>query len=123
MMVAISSQGKDLDSMVDYRFGRCLFFIIVDSETLKFEAIENPGASAMGGAAVQAAGLIANKGIEAVITGNAGPNGFRTLNAANIKVYEGATGTIREAITKYKNGELREFSRASVPGHFGMGNR
>jgi predicted Fe-Mo cluster-binding NifX family protein len=55
-----------------------------------------------------------------VITGNVGPNAFQTLKAANIKTYQGASGTVKETLAKYKNGELEELSNSSVPGHFGL---
>jgi len=121
MKIAISSQGEDLEAMVDPRFGRCPYFIIYDTETKETEVLPNPALEAMGGAGIQAAQLIADKGAEVVITGNVGPNAFQTLNQVNIKIYGGASGTVKENLQKYENGELREFSTSSVPRRFGMG--
>ena len=121
MKIAISSQGDNLDSQVDARFGRCNYFIIIDSETGEFEAVSNQASGAMGGAGIQSAQTVADKDVKAVITGNVGPNAFQTLKATDIKIYGGASGTVGEAIEKYKKGELQEFSDSSVPGHFGMG--
>jgi len=118
--VAITSQGDSLDAQVDLRFGRCPYFIIIDLEGRKIEAVPNPASGAMGGAGPQAAQTIADKGVETVITGNVGPNAFQTLKAANIKIYQGASGTVKETLTKYENGELKELSNSSVPGHFGL---
>jgi predicted Fe-Mo cluster-binding NifX family protein len=118
--IAVTSQGDNLDARVDLRFGRCLYFIIIDLETEKIEAVANPAMGAMGGAGPQAAQTLSDKGVEAVISGNVGPNAFQTLKAGNIKIYEGASGTVAETLTKYKNGELKEFSNSSVPGHFGL---
>ena len=89
MKIIITSQGKDLNSEVDPRFGRCQFFIILDTETNDFEVIENPNIHAGGGAGTQAAQTVAEKGAEAVLTGNVGPNAFMTLTAAGIIVYTG----------------------------------
>ena len=50
MRIAISATGSTLDAEVDPRFGRCQHFIIVDPETMEFEAIENNSAMAAGGA-------------------------------------------------------------------------
>lgn len=122
MKIAISSQGEDLEAMVDPRFGRCAYFIIYDSETKKTEVLPNPALEAMGGAGIQAAQVIADKGAEVVITGNVGPNAFQTLNGAGIKIYGGASGTVKENLQKYENGELKEFSTSSVPRRFGMGS-
>ena len=88
---------------------------------MEFEAIQNPAAMAGGGAGIQAAQLVAGKGVEAVLTGNVGPNAYQTLAAAGVKIAIGATGTVQEAVEKYKNGELKGTSAPTVGGHFGMG--
>ena len=118
--IAITSQGDNLEASVDPRFGRCACFIVIDPETEEFEAVLNSSADAMGGAGPKAAQTIADKGAEAVVTGNVGPNAFQTLKAANIRVYQGASGTVKETLAKYKSGELEELSNSSVPGHFGL---
>ena len=120
MKIAITSQGENLEASVDPRFGRCAYFVIIDPQTEEFEAVLNPAVDAMGGAGPQAAQTISDKGAVAVITGNVGPNAFQTLKAANIRVYQGASGTVKETLAKYKSGELKEFSDSSVPGHFGL---
>lgn len=121
MKIAITSSGPDLESPVDPRFGRCAYFIFVDPETLEFEAIENPNVGAPGGAGIQSAQLIANKGVKAVLTGSCGPNAFQTLQAAGIEVIIGVAGTVKEAIQQYKSGTLRPTAQPNVPPHFGMG--
>ena len=121
MKIGISSTGENLDAEIDQRFGRCRYFIIVDTESMEFETLSNENAMASGGAGIQAAQTIANKGVDAVITGNVGPNAFQTLSAAGIAVFTGATGTIKEIIDKYKKGELNKTESASVGSHFGMG--
>ncbi|NHW44216.1 MAG: dinitrogenase iron-molybdenum cofactor biosynthesis protein, partial [Candidatus Verstraetearchaeota archaeon] len=76
MKICVSATSNSLDSLVDPRFGRCPYFIIVDSETMQYEAIPNPAVYAASGAGVQAVQLIVSKGVEVVITGNVGPNAF-----------------------------------------------
>ena len=121
MKIAVSSTGKDLNSPIDPRFGRCQYFIFVDPETMEFEALENEGLMAMGGAGVQAAQLIVQKGVKALITGNLGPNAASALSASGIKVYLVPGGTIKEVVEAFKSGTLKEASGATVPPHFGMG--
>ena len=121
MKIAISSTGQNLDASVDARFGRCQYFIIIEPETMKFEAIPNPSITAMHGAGIQTSQLIASKGATVVLTGNCGPNAFQTLSAAGIEVIVGVTGTVKDATEKYKKGELQSSSQASVPSHFGTG--
>ena len=122
MKIAISSTGQDLTSQIDPRFGRSPYFIFIDPETMQFEAIENPNVNAMGGAGIQTAQLIANKGVEVVLTGSCGPNAFQTLQAAGVKVIVGVVGTINEAIEKYKSGGLKPTTGPNVGSHFGMGS-
>jgi len=121
MKVAITSTGVDLNSDVDPRFGRCAYFLFVDTDTMKFEAIENPNVSAMGGAGIQSAQLVANKGVEALLTGSCGPNAFQTLRTAKVQVIVGVTGTVQDAIKRYKKGELQSTGQPNVTSHFGVG--
>ena len=55
MKIAISATGTTLENDVDARFGRCSYFIIVDSETMEYEYIDNASSQAGGGAGVAAA--------------------------------------------------------------------
>jgi predicted Fe-Mo cluster-binding NifX family protein len=119
--ICVSAVANSLDAQLDPRFGRCLYFVIVDSESMQFEAISNAASGATGGAGIQAAQTIAGKGVTVLITGNVGPNAFQALSVAGIRIVTGAFGTIREVIEKYKRGELKETSAPTVGGHFGMG--
>jgi predicted Fe-Mo cluster-binding NifX family protein len=121
MKIAVSSTGPNLDAQVDPRFGRAQYLLIVDIESLEFEAVENPNVAAGGGAGIQTAQMIASKGAEAVVTGNCGPNAYQTLAAAGIGVHIGASGTVREAVERFKRGEFQAALGPSVPSHFGTG--
>lgn len=121
MKIAISATGADLDAQVDPRFGRCQYFVIVDTDTMEFEATSNSGATAGGGAGIAAAQQIAGKGLEAVLTGNCGPNAFDVLKAAGIKVFTGVSGSIKEAIESYKAGKFQSTAQPNVSAHSGMG--
>jgi predicted Fe-Mo cluster-binding NifX family protein len=119
MKIAISSTGKDIGSQVDPRFGRCPYFVFVDPETMEFDVSENAGLMASGGAGVQAAQLISQKGATVLITGNLGPNAASALSASGIKVYLVPGGTVKEVTESYKSGALKEVSGSTVPPHFG----
>lgn len=118
--ICVTSEGDKLDSKVDPRFGRCQYFIIVDTDTLKFEAINNPNIDSMGGAGIQSGQLIAEKKVKVVLTGNVGPNAFQTLQAVGVDVITGISGTVEEAVEKYKAGELKPTGGPSVNSKFGM---
>jgi predicted Fe-Mo cluster-binding NifX family protein len=120
MRIAISAIQPSLDGDVDPRFGRCQYFIIVDPETMEFEALENPNVGAMG-AGIATAQFVTNKGAEAIITGSLGPNAYRALAAAKIMMFTGITGKIRDALQAYNSGKLRATQQATVGPYFGMG--
>ena len=121
MKICVSAVANSLDAQLDPRFGRCPYLVIVDDETMQFEAIPNVASGAMGGAGIQAAQTIAGKGVKVLITGSIGPNAFQALSAAGIKIMTGAFGTVREVVEKCKKGELKETGAPTVHGHFGMG--
>jgi len=120
MKICVTATADSLDAQIDPRFGRCAYFIIVDSETMQFEAIPNAAAGASGGAGIQAAQTIANKGVKLLITGNVGPKAFQALSAAGIEIATGVSGTVRDAVEKFKRGELRKTDAPNVGGHFGI---
>jgi len=120
--IAIASSGKTLDSPVDPRFGRCPYFLIVDSETEEFEVLENTAGQASRGAGISAAQVVANKKVGAAVAGNFGPNAVNVLSSSGIKIFGGVSGiTIKEALEQYKKGELKETTAATTPAGMGMG--
>ena len=119
MRVAVSSSGSDLESQIDTRFGRCAYFLIVETDDMSFEAYDNENIALGGGAGIQSAQFVASKGAKAVITGNCGPNAMRTLAAAGTEVFIGQSGTVKDAVKRYKNHELKPATEANVPDHFG----
>ncbi|NCO24249.1 MAG: dinitrogenase iron-molybdenum cofactor biosynthesis protein [bacterium] len=120
MKIAITSSGSDLKSEVDPRFGRCAYFILVETDTDEFEAVENTAAQGMGGVGIQSGQIMADREVKTVLTGSCGPNAFQTLQAAGIKVITGVSGTVQEAIDKFKSGDYKTISQADASAHSGM---
>ena len=98
MLVAIPTNGNDLLGMVDERFGRCARFLLVDSETMEFQVIANPGAVQSGGAGVTAAQTVIDQGARVVIAGEVGPKAYDVLERAGIRIYARITGNARDAM-------------------------
>jgi len=103
MKIAVSATGGSMNAKVDEQFGRCAYFLIVDSDTMRFEPIFNQAASMMGGAGPEAARQIANRGAEVILTGSVGPNAKTALEAAGIKIVSGISGilTVKQAVEQY----------------------
>jgi len=123
MKVAVTSKGKEPGSEVDPRFGRCRYFAIIDTDTGGFEAVENEGALAAGGAGPQASQTLSRTGARVVISGSVGPKAFEALKAAGIEIITGGAGTVEEVVKKYMKGELKPVTSHSVDSHSGMGGR
>ena len=123
MKIAISSSGQDLAGQLDPRFGRCRYFLIIETDTLNFESFANDNAALGGGAGIQSAQFIAAKGAKALITGHCGPNAMQTLSAAGVQVYVGQAGTVQGIVDKFKNGQLTPTTEANASAHAGTGGK
>ena len=119
MKIAVTSTGKDLDSPMDPRFGRAAYILIVDSDTLAFEALDNgENVNAFKGAGIQAATMISDKHADVLLTGFCGPNAFKTLEAAQVKVAGDVSGTVREAVAAFVDGNVKLVSEPNADGHW-----
>ncbi len=120
MKIAISSVDNKIDSIIDPRFGRCRYFIIVDTDSFDYVSVENPGFNTAQGAGIQAAQVVSSLNVNAVITGNVGPNAYQALSAAGIKIYSCIGETVRNSVNLFNAGSLKEISAPTVAAHFGM---
>jgi len=110
MRVAVSSTGEKLTDNISEVFARCPYFIIAeikDQKIDKTEIIENKSTDQMSEAGISAAQLMAEKNVNAVITGNVGPRAFDVLKQFNIEIYTGS-GIIKEVLQKFINGKLKK---------------
>lgn len=103
MKLCITATGPDLDSVTDLSFGRAPWLLIVDTDSLNVEAVENSSAAARQGAGIAATQLIVDHGAEALLTGRVGPKARAALDAAGVRIYEGlAREPVREALQRFK---------------------
>ena len=119
MKVAITAKGGQLSSEVDPRFGRAAHIIIIDIEILKFEVVDNSAsAHSLKGAGIQAATIIHERGADVLMTGYCGPKAFQVLQAAGIKVISEVSGTVAEALARFKAGEVAYLESANAEAHW-----
>jgi len=119
MKIAVTSTGTRLDSEVDPRFGRAAFILIVDTDTFEFDVLDNKeNVNALKGAGIQAARMVSDKGAEVLLTGFCGPNAFKAMTAAKVKVANDAKGTVKEAVRAYLDGKLPLADEANVEGQW-----
>ena len=119
MKIAITSQGQDLNSQIDPRFGRAAFILIVDTADHELEVIDNsPNINAFKGAGIQAAVTISKSGAEVLLTGYCGPNAFKTLQAVGIQVVNDVAGTVKDAVAAFNEGNIAYADGANVDAHW-----
>ena len=121
MKIAVTATGPLLDDQVEARFGRTPYYLFIDTETMEFEAIQNPNVAAGGGAGIHSAQLMSEHGVKYVLTGNCGPNASQVFGAAGIQVIVGVSGTIRQAVERFKAGAFSASDQPNVASHFGIG--
>ncbi len=119
MKIALSTSGSDLSAALDTRFGRAPKFLVLDLENGKFEIIDNQqNLDAAQGAGIQSAETVIRSGAKALVSGHCGPNAFRVLSSAGVKVYNSDAATVAEAVEQFKQGKLKESGGADVQGHW-----
>lgn len=121
MRIVVSANGADLDAPTSPVFGRCPTYVFVDTDSMASESVENPAINAAGGAGIQAAQFVVERGAQAVVTGNMGPNAFNVFQSAGVPIYLFGGGTVREAIEAFSAGKLQPVADPNVQAHAGMG--
>ncbi len=118
MKIAVSANQPTLESDIDPRFGRCQYFVIVDTDTMAFEGFQNTNIDAGSGAGINSAQMVVDKGAQAVLTGNIGPKASQVLEAAGVQMVTGVSGNIRTAVASFKSGGS---AAATAPASGGTG--
>jgi len=119
MKIAVTAKGTHLFDEVDPRFGRAPYILIVDTDSMDYEVLDNSAnVNAFKGAGIQAATMVADKGAEVLLIGYCGPNAFRTLQAAEMKVVSDVTGTVEQVVKTFLDGKLVFSENANVEGHW-----
>jgi predicted Fe-Mo cluster-binding NifX family protein len=120
MIICVSSEKKDLDSLVSCRFGRSRYFLFFDTKKEGLlKLVKNKADGYKRGAGISAAQQVADGKASVVITGQTGPNAYNALSSFGIKIYDGSGISINEAVLKFKKNKLSPIKTAqSGPGRF-----
>jgi predicted Fe-Mo cluster-binding NifX family protein len=121
MKIAVTATGEGLDAPASPIFGRSACISLIETDTLECESLSNPAVSASGGAGIQAAQFLIERGAQALVTGNVGPNAFQVFSAARVPVYLYDGPSVRQAVQAFVSGELTEVSGPSARSHSGIG--
>lgn len=114
MRIAVSARGGSRKDEIESRFGRCQNFIIHDSGTGEDKVLKNPGLDSSGGAGIQAARMLVDYGIDAVLVDRLGPKAYKVFEAAGVGMYQGIHGTVENSLTLFTNGKLNAMDKANA---------
>ena len=121
MKIVVTSYGKTVSDKMDRSFGRAKYFVVSDTENGDIKVFSNEqNVNASQGAGIQAARNVTDLGADIVITGNVGPNAFRTLTAASVRIFVAGKEceTVKDALLQWESGTLQEVTDATVEGHW-----
>jgi len=119
MKIAVTSTGKTLESEMDPRFGRAPYFIMVDMDSLEYEVVNNEqNLNLPQGAGIQAGKTIIDNRADVLITGYCGPKAFMVLEQAGVKIFTDVKGSVMEAVSRYKSGDLQASQGANIESHW-----
>lgn len=123
MQIAVSATGQGMDSLVDPRFGRADYLLIIETDTLEVVKVIDNRASqnAAHGAGINAASMVVDAGVQALLTGQVGPKAFAVLDAAGVKVFSEQTGTVKEAVMRFNQGNSTSSLSPNANGHSSEG--
>lgn len=124
MKILVTSSEPNLNGKTEKRFGHAKYFILIDTNSMEFQAIPN----AIDGQNQVTIADILNMHLDAIVTGNIGPGSFETLNQAHIPVYVVRNKTVKEVVELLNSGELKPIEEPTMKnsphdgGGFGTGH-
>ncbi len=114
LIIAVCSQGPGLNSVVDHRFERCAYFILIYSDTGRFHAILNPNIETPGDAVRLTAQFLAEKYVDVVLASTMEEKALAALDAVGARAYTGIKGTVANSVTLYEQDMLTPVMCLSV---------
>lgn len=101
-------------------FARAPWFLCIEIGSNERTLIDNEAKDAEGGAGIQAAQILVDYEVEALLTPRCGENAGKVLAAADVKIYKSISEDLELELQNYKEGKL-EILSAMHPGFHGHG--
>jgi predicted Fe-Mo cluster-binding NifX family protein len=105
LIVAVAALGPEMDSQVCPRFGQSSYFTIVDVESNHAKSVVRLDPNQTG---YDLANELTKFKVNVVIVGKIGPNAFEVLRVAGVKVIQGVSGTVEEALGRFEAGDFEK---------------
>ena len=107
MKICVPTMGENgLNNLVGQHFGRVPTYTIVDLDTDNVKVI--PNTSHHMGGQVDPPEIMAREGVNVMICQGLGRRAITMFEEFGIEVYIGASGTVRDAVTAFKQGRLQK---------------
>ncbi|MBI5249654.1 MAG: NifB/NifX family molybdenum-iron cluster-binding protein [Desulfomonile tiedjei] len=108
---------QGMKSVVYEHFGSAPGFIIVDTDNMSLEEIQN-GDEHHAHGMCQPLKALGGREVDAVVVGGIGMGALMKLQAQGVKVYRAASGTVLQNVDLIQNGNLPQFdARHTCAGH------
>ncbi len=122
MRIAIPADENELESNVCISFARTPYFIIYDTESDEYDAIDNSAIASSGGAGVKAAQAIVDDEVDILITPRCGANAAEVMESGEIEIYKSIDGTVIENLELYMQDKLSKLDEIHEGFHGHGGN-
>lgn len=108
MKVFVSARDAGMHAAMEPQFGHAPWFVLVDTETGECSSHENSAARVIThGADARAAGLAADLGADAVVSGCVEDDAAWVLDAVGVQAYLATGGTVADVVEQLQQGSLR----------------
>jgi len=114
MKIAMPVDAPNLDAQVENRLGTASYLLVVDTETLDFEAVQGPSGTSGPGSGIQVVSMAVGMGAEAVLCGYIAPYIAQTLEKSGIRIIRAVRGRARDAVEEFQRGDFDRTEEAEA---------
>ncbi len=115
MKICVTATAGSLDASFDPHFGRCRYFVIVDTDSMTFETIKNKSSYTVNNKDIIAAQLLLGRDIDKLITGKMESKAFSMLFSKGIDILSFTEGSVKNALQSLKDDALKVLAATSSP--------